>query len=126
MDTLCDAVSGQCHCKCNVVGLKCDECAPGFTNLTDTHPDLGGQDVGCEGKKIIFKTSFINYRLVLSAISFPRNQVATPKLVNNMSSGIPGPSLGNLFPKLEYWGPFQPLAEKCENTIHISKIRLYV
>ena len=38
-----------------------------------------------------------------------------------MSSGIPGPSLGNLFPK-EYWGPFQPLAEKCENTIHISKI----
>ena len=61
----------------------------------------------------------------VSAISFPRNQVATPKLVNNMSSGIPGPSLGNLFPKLEYWGPFQPLAEKCENTIHISKIHLH-
>ena len=64
-------------------------------------------------------------RLFNSAISFTINQIATPKLVNNMSSGIPGPSLGNLFPKLEYWGPFQPLAEKCENTIHISIIRLH-
>ena len=59
-----------------------------------------------------------------SAISFPGNQAATLKLVNNMSSGVPGPSLGHLFPKLEYWGPFQALAEKCENIIHISKIRL--
>ena len=42
-----------------------------------------------------------------------------------MSSGIPGPSLEDLFPKLEYWGPFEALAEKCENTIHISKIRLH-
>ena len=49
MDTLCDEVSGQCHCKCNVVGLECDTCAPGYTNLTDTHQD----DVGCEGKKIL-------------------------------------------------------------------------
>ena len=62
---------------------------------------------------------------VPSGISFPRNQVATPKLVNNMSSGIPGTSLGHLFPKLEYWGPFQALAEKCENTTHISKICLH-
>ena len=63
-------------------------------------------------------------RMFISAISFPRNQVATPRLVNNMSSGVPGPNLGHLFPKLEYWGPFEALAEKCENTIHISKIRL--
>ena len=60
-----------------------------------------------------------------SAISFPGNQAATLKLVNNMSSGVPGPSLGHLFPKLEYWGPFEALAEKCENTIHISKIPLH-
>ena len=49
----------------------------------------------------------------------------SPKLVNNMSSRVPGPSLGHLFPKLEYWGPFEALAEKCENTIHISKNPLH-
>ena len=27
---ICNQVSGQCQCKPNVVGLKCDECAPGF------------------------------------------------------------------------------------------------
>ena len=32
MDTLCDAETGQCHCKCNVVGLKCDICAGKFTS----------------------------------------------------------------------------------------------
>ena len=47
MDTLCDETTGQCHCKCNVMGLKCNECAAGYTNLTDTHLD----DVGCEGRK---------------------------------------------------------------------------
>ena len=47
MDTLCDETTGQCHCKCNVMGLKCNECAAGYTNLTDTHLD----DVGCEGMK---------------------------------------------------------------------------
>ena len=49
----------------------------------------------------------------------------SPKLVNNMSSRVPGPSLGHLFPKLEYWGPFEALAEKCENTIYISKNPLH-
>ena len=39
-----------------------------------------------------------------------------------MSSEIPGPSLGQLFLKLEYWGPVEALAEKYENTIHFSKI----
>ena len=51
-------------------------------------------------------TYLFSYVVHISAILFPRNQVATPKLVNTMSSGIPGPSLGNLFPKLEYWGAF--------------------
>ena len=65
IDTLCDAVTGQCHCKCNVVGLKCDTCAPGYTNLTDTHPD----DVGCEGKKIFQNVKFTNYMLHLHALN---------------------------------------------------------
>ena len=44
--------------------------------------------------------------MYVSAISFPGNQATTLKLVNTMSSGVPGPSLGHLFPQLEYWGPF--------------------
>ena len=46
----------------------------------------------------------------------------SPKLVKTMSSGVPVPSLGHLFPKLEYWRPFEALTKKCENTKHISKI----
>ena len=38
--------AGQCHCKKNVMGLKCDECKPGFWNLSDSNPD------GCQRKKI--------------------------------------------------------------------------
>ena len=46
----------------------------------------------------------------------------SPKLVKTMSLGVPVPSLGHLFPKLEYWRPFEALTKKCENTKHISKI----
>ena len=63
--------------------------------------------------------------LFVSTISLGTESRVSPKLVNNMSSGVPGPSLGHLFPKLEYWGPFEALAEKCENTIHISKNSLH-
>ena len=42
-----------------------------------------------------------------------------------MSSGVPVPSLGHLFPKLEYWRPFEALTKKCENTKNISKISLH-
>ena len=49
----------------------------------------------------------------------------SPKLVKTMSSGVPVPSLGHLFPKLEYWWPFEALTKKCENTKHISKILLH-
>ena len=39
--------------------------------------------------------------LVTNAIPIFELQVALVKLVNNMSSGAPVPSLGHLFPKLE-------------------------
>ena len=32
-DLTCDAETGQCHCKCNVIGDKCDTCASGFHNF---------------------------------------------------------------------------------------------
>lgn len=42
MDT-CDADSGQCLCKDNVQGLKCDTCRPGTTSLNASNP------IGCGG-----------------------------------------------------------------------------
>ena len=41
------------------------------------------------------------YYVGTSANLLPGNQVASPKLVNNMSSRVSVPSLGHLFPKLE-------------------------
>ena len=35
---ICDATSGQCHCKCACTGLTCDQCADfhyGFPNCED-------------------------------------------------------------------------------------------
>ena len=32
----CDAETGQCHCKCNVIGDKCDTCASGYHNFPAT------------------------------------------------------------------------------------------
>lgn len=50
-DGLCESsnfdmniTAGQCHCKKNVIGLKCDECKSGFWNLDESNPD------GCERK----------------------------------------------------------------------------
>ncbi|XP_066981652.1 laminin subunit gamma-1 isoform X2 [Macrobrachium rosenbergii] len=37
---VCDQVTGQCQCKPHVTGLKCDQCDPGYWNLTS--------GVGCE------------------------------------------------------------------------------
>ena len=37
-------VSGQCHCKTNVGGVRCDQCKNGFWNFTIENPD------GCQGK----------------------------------------------------------------------------
>ena len=39
--------------------------------------------------------------LYIRAIPISKVHVASAKLVNNMFSGVPVPSLGHLFPKLE-------------------------
>ena len=39
-------ILGQCFCKSNVIGLKCDTCRPGFSNLSVTNP-LGCSPCGC-------------------------------------------------------------------------------
>ena len=41
------------------------------------------------------------YSTYISAIPISKVHVVSPKLVNNMSSGVPVPSLGHLFPTLE-------------------------
>ena len=33
METACHELTGQCHCKVNVEGLKCNSCKPGTFNL---------------------------------------------------------------------------------------------
>ena len=38
---ICDAVGGQCECKANVIGQRCDRCAPG---------SFGFGSEGCTGK----------------------------------------------------------------------------
>lgn len=39
-------IIGQCFCKANVIGLKCDVCRPGFSNLTADNP-VGCNPCGC-------------------------------------------------------------------------------
>ncbi|XP_074521304.1 laminin subunit beta-4 [Halichoeres trimaculatus] len=45
---LCDALSGQCTCKENVEGQRCDRCKPGFFNLRADDP-AGCQVCRCHG-----------------------------------------------------------------------------
>lgn len=45
ISAICDSFGGQCSCKSNVVGRKCNRCAPGT---------YGFSPQGCQGKNIIF------------------------------------------------------------------------
>lgn len=53
-DGICDSVqdddngivAGQCHCKLNVKGRRCDQCREGFWNFTTENP-LGCQECTC-------------------------------------------------------------------------------
>lgn len=50
-------VSGQCHCKENVDGRRCDTCKNGFWNLTDINPS------GCIGELKLFVKLFFLVKL---------------------------------------------------------------
>lgn len=45
-DTSCSQETGQCHCKSNVAGLKCDACQDGFYNFSASNL-LGCDDCMC-------------------------------------------------------------------------------
>ena len=36
-DETCDSETGQCHCKCDVTGDKCDTCTPYHHGFPDCH-----------------------------------------------------------------------------------------
>ena len=41
-----DTVAGQCHCKENIDGIRCDKCKNGYWNFTVENP------LGCQGKQL--------------------------------------------------------------------------
>ena len=49
VNTSCDVITGQCPCKLNVVGLKCDTCLDGTFNLAPNNVD-GCQNCFCYGR----------------------------------------------------------------------------
>ncbi|XP_021347323.1 usherin-like [Mizuhopecten yessoensis] len=46
-NTDCEKEGGQCRCKSNVGGRRCDECKPGFYNLNSSNP-FGCASCGCD------------------------------------------------------------------------------
>ena len=42
----CDQTTGNCHCKANVTGQKCDKCKTNHWNLSEANPD-GCEPCGC-------------------------------------------------------------------------------
>ena len=54
VDSSCDQINGQCVCKSNIIGLKCDQCAPntfqigdGSCELCNCHPE-GSRSESCD------------------------------------------------------------------------------
>ena len=50
MDSDCNKETGQCSCKCNVEGTKCDKCKPSFYGF----PKTEGMETNCLGKNNTF------------------------------------------------------------------------
>ena len=50
---VCDAVSGECHCKPNVEGMNCDTCKTGFQLLQQENP------FGCSAGKLCKMQYFV-------------------------------------------------------------------
>ena len=48
-------VSGQCHCKTNVGGDRCDMCRNGYWNFTLENPD------GCQGTILSFEQKNLSF-----------------------------------------------------------------
>lgn len=59
---LCDEVSGQCRCKENVEGQRCDRCKPGFFGLTADDP------VGCQ-RELNIDTSHMDYKVRFKCVT---------------------------------------------------------
>uniref|UniRef100_A0A8C4GGV7 Laminin subunit alpha-5 n=1 Tax=Dicentrarchus labrax TaxID=13489 RepID=A0A8C4GGV7_DICLA len=51
-DVNCDTLSGQCRCKNNIVGRRCDRCAPGFYGYPNCRPcdcnEAGTEEEVCD------------------------------------------------------------------------------
>ena len=52
LSVLSSQEGGQCFCKENTEGRRCDLCKPGFFNLTETNP-LGCDACFCDGQGIL-------------------------------------------------------------------------
>ncbi len=48
VNSSCNVVTGQCYCKPNVMGLKCDICTPGFYALNKNDLDQNGCSQPCD------------------------------------------------------------------------------
>ena len=48
-DELEETVAGQCHCKENVGGIRCDRCKNGYWNFTLEN------ELGCQGNDFLIK-----------------------------------------------------------------------
>ncbi|XP_074655735.1 basement membrane-specific heparan sulfate proteoglycan core protein-like [Tubulanus polymorphus] len=69
-DRLCDARTGICPCKDNVMGRRCDRCKPGYFSLRKEDPS-GCMECYCSGESAVCRES--NYNRTTVRPSFRRD-----------------------------------------------------